>query len=86
MLCYGNSMKYKNHMTGLEFSRFRIKKDLSQSEIAMILGVSVVTVKAWEHQRRNVPLSINNFIRLSIEHVPPEKLKILTSRLKDGSI
>ena len=69
-------------MTGLEFSRFRIKKDLSQSEIAFILGVSVVTVKAWEHQRRNIPLSINNFIRLSIEHVPPEKLKILAEKLK----
>ncbi len=79
-------MKYKKHITGLEFSKFRIRKDLSQSEIANILGVSIVTVKAWEHQRRNIPLSINNFIRLSIEHVPAEKLKILASKLKDGSI
>jgi DNA-binding transcriptional regulator YiaG len=78
-------MKYKKHMTGLEFSRFRAKKDLSQSEAALILGVSVVTVKAWEHQRRNVPLSINNFIRLSIEHVPPESLKKLIGRLKSTS-
>ena len=75
-------MKYKKNMTGLEFSRFRIKKDLSQSEIGYILGVSVVTVKAWEHQRRNIPLSINNFIRLSVEYVPGEKLKVLAEKLK----
>ena len=70
-------------MSGLEFSKFRVMKDLSQSEIALILGVSVVTVKAWEHQRRNIPLPINNFIRLSIEHVPPEKLKVLARKLKE---
>ena len=69
-------------MTGLEFAKIRIEKDLSQSEIALILGVSVVTVKAWEHERRNVPLSINNFIRLSIIHVPPENLKALAEKLK----
>ncbi|MBN1863295.1 MAG: helix-turn-helix domain-containing protein, partial [Victivallales bacterium] len=48
-------MKYKSFMTGLEFQRIRVEKDLSQSEIASILGVSVVTVKSWEHERRNVP-------------------------------
>jgi DNA-binding transcriptional regulator YiaG len=75
-------MKYKKNMTGLEFSRFRVRKDLSQSEAALILGVSVVTVKAWEHQRRNIPLSVNNFIRLSIEHVPSDRLKGLVEKLK----
>ena len=79
-------MKYKQYMSGLEFSKFRVMKDLSQSEIALILGVSVVTVKAWEHQRRNIPLSINNFIRLSIEHVPSEKLKLLAKKLKEKAL
>jgi DNA-binding transcriptional regulator YiaG len=73
-------------MSGLEFAKFRLSKDLSQSEIAVILGVSVVTVKAWEHERRNVPLSINNFIRLSIIHVPPEKLKALARKLKNNTL
>ena len=79
-------MEYKNYMSGLEFAKFRLSKDLSQSEIAVILGVSVVTVKAWEHERRNVPLSINNFIRLSISHVPPEKLKALARKLKNNTL
>ena len=79
-------MKYKKHMSGLEFAKFRFKKDLSQSEIALILGVSVITVKAWEHQRRNIPLSINNFIRLSINHVPGDKLKLLAHKLKTNDL
>ena len=79
-------MEYKDHISGLEFAKFRLSKDLSQSEIAVILGVSVVTVKAWEHERRNVPLSINNFIRLSITHVPPEKLKSLAIKLKNNTL
>ncbi len=79
-------MKYKNKITSIEFSKFRLKKDLSQSQIARILGVSVVTVKAWEHQRRNIPLSINNFIRFSIEHVSSEKLKSIANKLKKDSI
>jgi len=75
-------MEYTNHMTGLEFTAFRIRKNLSQSELALILGVSVVTIKAWERERRNVPLSINNFIRLSIAHASPEALKAMAERLK----
>ena len=67
-------MNYKKNISGLEFTRFRLNKGLSQSQIAAILGVSTVTVKAWEHERRNVPLPINNFIRLSIQHVEGEQL------------
>lgn len=77
-------MKYKNYMTGLEFSRFRLKKDLSQSEIAAILGVSVVTVKSWEHERRNIPKTVNNFLRLSISQVPIDKLKEISIKLKNS--
>lgn len=73
-------------MTAMEFLKFRNDRDLSQSQIARILGVSVVTVKSWEHQRRNIPLTVNNFIRLSIYHVPVDKLKILSEKLKKGSI
>jgi DNA-binding transcriptional regulator YiaG len=76
-------MEYSNHMTGLEFTAFRMRKNLSQSELALLLGVSVVTVKAWEHERRNIPLQINNFIRLSIAHAPPEALKAMVERLKN---
>ena len=79
-------MKYKKNMSGMEFLKFRNKKDLSQSQVGRILGVSVVTVKSWEHQRRNIPLSVNNFIRLSIDHVPADKLKILSEKLKKGTI
>ena len=68
-------MKYKHYMTGLEFTRFRLDKDLTQEEISILLGVSVVTVKSWEHERRNVPKTVNNFIRLSISRVPSEILK-----------
>ena len=75
-------MKYKSYITGLEFSRFRFKKNLSQSEIAAILGVSVVTVKSWEHERRNIPKTVNNFIRLSISLVPADKLKEIAVKLK----
>lgn len=75
-------MKYKSYMTGLDFARFRMNMDLSQSEIAAILGVSVVTVKSWEHERRNVPQTVNNFIRLSICQVPPQKLKEIAKKLK----
>lgn len=77
-------MKYKSYMTGLEFSRFRIRMDLSQSEIAAILGVSIVTVKSWEHERRNIPKTVNNFIRLSIGQVPQNKLKEIAKKLKDS--
>ena len=77
-------MKYKNYMTGLEFSKFRSNKDLSQSEIASILGVSVVTVKSWEHERRNIPKTVNNFIRLSIAQVPVDKLKEISLKLKNS--
>lgn len=69
-------------MTGLEFNRFRLKKDLSQSQIAAILGVSVVTVKSWEHERRNIPKTVNNFLRLSIAQVPSDKLKEISIKLK----
>ncbi len=79
-------MKYNKNMTAMEFLKFRSKKDLSQAQIGRILGVSVVTVKSWEHERRNIPLSINNFIRLSIDHVPAEKLKILSEKLKKNSL
>jgi len=78
-------MKYKNYMTGLEFSRFRLKKDLSQSEIATVLGVSVITVKSWEHERRNIPKTVNNFIRLSILQVPSSKLKEISIKLKNNN-
>jgi DNA-binding transcriptional regulator YiaG len=78
-------MKYKNYMTGLEFSRFRLKKDLSQSEIAAVLGVSVVTVKSWEHERRNIPKTVNNFLRLSIIQVPSSKLKEISVKLKNSN-
>ena len=76
-------MKYKSYMSGLDFARFRMRMDLSQSEIAAILGVSVVTVKSWEHERRNVPKTVNNFIRLSISRVPAEKLKEIAKKMKN---
>ena len=74
-------MNYSNHMSGLEFTKLRMEKGLSQAQIANILGVSLVTVKSWEHERRNIPLSINNFLRLSIALVPGEKLIQLAGRL-----
>jgi DNA-binding transcriptional regulator YiaG len=76
-------MNYKNYMTGLEFTRFRLSKDLTQEEISILLGVSTVTVKSWEHERRNIPKTINNFLRLSILHVSPENLKKIILKIKD---
>ena len=75
-------MEYSNHMSGLEFTALRLRKNLSQSQMATILGVSVVTIKAWERERRNIPLYINNFIRLSIAHATPEALEAMFERLK----
>jgi DNA-binding transcriptional regulator YiaG len=69
-------------MTGLEFTRFRLSKDLTQEEISILLGVSVVTVKSWEHERRNIPKTVNNFIRLSISQVPSETLKMIIAKIK----
>jgi DNA-binding transcriptional regulator YiaG len=69
-------------MTGLEFTRFRLAKDLTQEDISILLGVSVVTVKSWEHERRNIPKTVNNFIRLSIAQVPPEILKNIILKIK----
>ena len=74
-------MRYSPHISGLEFAKFRVDKGLSQSQLATILGVSVVTIKSWEHERRNVPLSINNFIRLSLSMVPGEKLAHIAETL-----
>lgn len=77
-------MKYKTFMTGIEFNRFRLEKDLSQSQIATILGVSPVTVKSWEHERRNIPKTVNNFLRLSIAQVPSDKLKLIALKIKNN--
>ena len=54
------------------------------SQIAAILGVSVVTVKSWEHERRNIPKTVNNFLRLSIAQVPTDKLKEISIKLKNS--
>jgi DNA-binding transcriptional regulator YiaG len=78
-------MNYKSSMSGLEFSKFRNSKDLTQSEISYILGVSIITVKSWEHERRNVPKTVNNFLRLSIAQVPVDKLKLIAIQLKSSS-
>ena len=77
-------MKYKNYITGLEFTKLRLTKDLTQEEIATLLGVSVITVKSWEHERRNIPKTINNFLRLSIMMVPGEKLKQIIQKIKES--
>ena len=77
---------YTPHISGLEFTKFRIEKGLSQSQIARILGVSVVTIKSWERERRNIPLSINNFIRLSLRMVPGEKLAQISAMLADHGV
>ena len=76
-------MNYKNYITGLEFTKLRLTKDLTQEEIAILLGVSIVTVKSWEHERRNIPKTVNNFLRLSIMLVPGEKLKEIILKIKD---
>ena len=68
-------------MTGLSFLKFRLDKRLSQSRMATILGISVVTIKSWEHERRNIPLSINNFIRLSLAMVSGDKLAQISDKL-----
>jgi len=79
-------MEYKDYITGLEFTRLRLSKDLTQEEIATLLGVSVITVKSWEHERRNIPKTVNNFIRLSIASVSSENLKIIINNLKKYNI
>lgn len=78
-------MNYKSSMSGLEFAKFRNSKDLTQSEISYILGVSIITIKSWEHERRNVPKTVNNFLRLSIAQVPVDKLKLIAIQLKSSS-
>ncbi len=78
----GVSMEYSDHMSGLEFTALRMRKNLSQSQMATILGVSVVTIKAWERERRSIPLYINNFIRLSIAHASPDTLTGMVERLR----
>ncbi len=74
-------MKYINHISGLEFNKFRIEKGLSQSQLAVILGVSVVTLKSWERERRNIPTSINKFVRLSLYMVSGDRLSAIASKL-----
>lgn len=76
---------YISHISGLEFTKFRLDKGLSQSQLSVILGVSVVTIKSWERERRNIPTSINNFIRLSLASVPGDKLQKISSKLSARS-
>ena len=76
-------MRYISHISGLELTKFRMDKGLSQSQLCSILGVSVVTIKSWEHERRNVPMSINNFIRLSLSSVPGDKLIEISKKISN---
>ena len=78
-------MKYISHISGLELTKFRMDKGLSQSQLCAILGVSIVTIKSWERERRNVPMSINNFIRLSLASVPGDKLFEIAAKLSTAN-
>lgn len=76
-------MKFSDTITADEFRKVRKLKKLTQKELALILGVSVVSVKSWENKRRKIPGSINNFIRLAIINSDCEKLLKLAALLKN---
>lgn len=57
-------------MTPADFKAFRLANDLTQPEMARLLGVHVDTVKAWERD----------------EHRIPRRVELLLPRLRTGEI
>ena len=45
-------------MSGEELRNWRIKHDLSQQELAELLGVAKTTISSWETGHRNIPVYI----------------------------
>ncbi|AOJ73581.1 MULTISPECIES: helix-turn-helix domain-containing protein [Burkholderia] len=58
-----------------EASVARAKVDMSQSEFASLLGVSVRTYQQWEQGRRNPTGAAKTLLRVAVQH--PEALKDL---------
>ena len=52
-------------MSGEELRAWRIKHDLSQAELAELLGVNQKTISFWELERRKIP----NYMPLLLEYL-----------------
>ncbi len=52
-------------MTGEELRQWRIKHDLSQAELAFLLGVNQKTISFWELGHRKIP----NYVSLLLEYL-----------------
>lgn len=50
----GSRMKNYKPFSRLNLKKLRLEYNLKQKDVASILGVSVVAVKAWEQGRRNM--------------------------------
>jgi len=55
-------------MTGEELRAWRLKHDLSQAELAYLLGVRQNTISRWEQGKRAVPLYLPLLLRFLEEH------------------
>jgi len=55
-------------MTGEELRAWRIKHDLSQAELAELLGVGQNTISRWEQGKRSVPLYLPLLLKYLEEH------------------
>lgn len=51
-------------MNSQEIRNFRKEHDLTQSELAEIVGVKIGTVQSWEQGRRNVPQSTSKILEM----------------------
>lgn len=51
-------------MTGSEFKRFRVERNLSKIQLAHDLCVTVYTLDSWETDRRSIPLPVQKLFHL----------------------
>jgi transcriptional regulator with XRE-family HTH domain len=54
-------------MTSLEIKEFRKKYNLSQEDLANLLGVTITTVRSWEYNQRNISSSAIKVIETYIQ-------------------
>ena len=52
-------------MSGEELRTWRIKHDLSQAELAELLGINQKTISFWELEKRKIP----NYMSLLLEYL-----------------
>jgi DNA-binding transcriptional regulator YiaG len=58
-------------MSATEFKKLRAKKGYSQSELARLFEVTVMTISRWETGRRKVP----HYALIALESLPKKESK-----------